>query len=367
MRDGKYILVNKRRGDHDLTKEFIGYVGTYTRKSSRGIYRFELDIEAKELTDVQLAHVTGSPTYLAISKNEKRLYAVAQADEMGGVSSYEIQEDGKLRYMNRKLSKGAPPCHVDIRDQALLSGNYHKGTVTWYEINEQGSIHKEITSEEHEGCGPHERQEKPHVHFTGHTPDGKYVLVVDLGTDELVTYIKKNQALIKLHTFKTKAGSGPRHIAFHPNGKTAYLLTELSSEVIVLDYKASNGSFIERQVLRVIPEDFTETNDASAIHVSSDGKFVYTANRGHNSIAVFQADETTGNLTFVEYTNTAGEFPRDFTLDPSEAFIVVANQHTGNLVLFERDEQTGKLTKLDSEINVPEAVCVKFLKKEFEG
>ena len=165
----------------------------------------------------------------------------------------------------------------------------------------------------------------------------------------------------RVNTLTVKAGSGPRHIAFHPNGKTAYLLTELLSEVVVLDYDGAQGSFTEKQYIRAIPEDFNATNDASAIHVSSDGRFVYTGNRGHNSIAVFSVDANSGELTFVEHTPTGGEWPRDFVLDPSEAFIIASNQHTGNLVLFARDQETGTLTKLDSEVSVPEVVCVKFL------
>lgn len=345
-----------------MSKKVIGYVGTYTRKTSRGIYRFELDIEHGKFTKLELASQMNNPTYLAISEDNKYLYSVAQDGDMGGVASFEInQHNGELRYMNRKLEEGAPPCHVDIQGDALLAGNYHKGTVKWFEVSDHRSINKEVVTVTHEGHGPHKRQEKPHVHFTGHTPDGKYIVVVDLGTDELVTYKKEEKSLKRIEMYKAKPGSGPRHMAFHPNGNIAYLLTELSSEVIVLDYDSETGAFREKQIIRVIPNDFTETNDASAIHISSDGKFVYTGNRGHNSITTLKVDEVTGQLTLIGHTPTGGEFPRDFSLDPSEKYIVVANQHSNNLVLFSRDETTGQLTALDSKIRVPEAVCVKFL------
>lgn len=342
--------------------KYIGFAGTYTRETSKGIYRFILDTDKQTLNNVEVASRIGSPTYLAMSEDNRHLYSVAQDGELGGVAAYEINpETGELRYLNRKLNAGAPPCHLHAQEDSLLTGNYHKGTVELLEFNENGGIQPASSAIEHKGSGPHERQEKPHVHYTAHTPDGKYVIAADLGTDELVTYRIKKGQLEKVTTLEVEPGSGPRHVAFHPNGKTAYLLTELSSEVIILDYNADEGSFTEKQTIKAIPDDFTETNDASAIYVSSDGRYLYTGNRGHNSITLFSIDQKSNQLTLVEHTPTGGEWPRDFALDPSEKFIVASNQHSGNLVLFARDEKTGKLTKLESEVAVPEVVCVTFL------
>lgn len=343
-----------------MGKKYIGYAGTYTRESSEGVYRFVLDTEAKTLSKVEVAAKLGSPTYLTISEDNRFLYSVAQEDKMGGIHAYKVDsETGALQMINGQLTEGAPPCHLDVWGNELVTGNYHKGTVGLNIVNEDGGVDP-VTTVWHEGNGPHMRQEKPHVHYAGHTPDGKYVVVADLGTDELVTYqIDNNENIRVENMLKVKPGSGPRHIVFHPNGKTAYLMTELRSEVIVLDYDGEDGSFTEKQSISAIPEGFSETNDASAIHISSDGRFVYTGNRGHNSIAVFGVDEHSNELTFIEHTPTGGEWPRDFVLDPSEAFVIASNQHSGNLVLFARDQETGRLTKLDSEVKVPEVVCVK--------
>lgn len=344
-----------------MGKKYIGYAGTYTRESSKGIYRFVLDTEAGELSKVEVAAEVGSPTYLSVSEDNDYLYAVAQEGEMGGVHAYQIDsETGDLKMINGQLTEGAPPCHLQVHDDKLVTGNYHKGKVKLLHVKEDGGVER-VSSAQHEGTGPHKRQEKPHVHFAGETPDGKYIVVCDLGTDELVTYQIEGDALVRVHTLNVKPRSGPRHIVFHPNGKIAYLLTELSSEVIVLDYSGEDGSFTEKQTIRAIPGDFTETNDASAIHMSSDGKFLYTGNRGHNSIALFSVSEDGKELTFIEHTATGGEWPRDFVLDPSEKFIVASNQHSGNLVLFARDAETGKLAETGSEVHVPEVVCVKFL------
>lgn len=342
-----------------MKKERIGFIGTYTRETSEGIYRFTLDYEQERLKNVQVAAKIGSPTYLSILDN--RLYAVVQNGEQGGVAAFELtKETGALRYLNRKLADGAPPCHVSTYKDYVLSANYHKGTVNLYKKNASGSIQREVSVAEHEGNGPHERQEKSHVHYAGHTPDGKYVISVDLGTDEVITYEIIKDTLKRVATFNTKAGSGPRHIAFHPKGKTAYLITELSSEIVVLAYDQETGTFTEKQTIKAIPEDFTETNDASAIHISPDGKFLYTGNRGHNSIAVFSIDENTHQLSFIEHTSTEGDWPRDFSLDPTGKYMVVANQHSHELALFKRDVETGILTFTGSKVTVPEGVCVKF-------
>ncbi|MBS4204580.1 lactonase family protein [Bacillus sp. FJAT-49754] len=351
-----------RKGRLFLAKKYIGYVGTYTRQASEGIYRFVLDAEAGTLGEVEVAAKVGSPTYITISEDKRYLYSVAQQEKSGGVAAYALDaETGELTFIDRQVQEGAPPCHLDVKGTVLVTGNYHQGTVDLYKVNENGGVAPASFVSQHHGTGPHERQEKPHVHYTAPTPDGKYIVVADLGIDEVVTYKVENDALERVSTLNVEAGSGPRHIAFHPNGKQAYLLTELRSEVVVLDYDEAQGSFTAKQYIRAIPADFNETNDASAIHISPDGRFVYTGNRGHNSIAVFSVDEATGELTFVEHTPTGGEWPRDFVLDPSGNFIVCANQHTNNLVLFARNQETGKLTQLESEVEVPEGVCVKFL------
>ncbi|MFS0752045.1 lactonase family protein [Oceanobacillus sp. 1P07AA] len=343
-----------------VEKTFLGFAGTYTRETSEGIYRFSLNIDTKQLEQVEVAARVDNPTYLTISDDKKYLYSVAQEESMGGVKSFQIHPEKRdLSLINGQLVEGAPPCHLDAHGEILVTGNYHKGDIGVHLLNnvqvEQGNFLK------HEGNGPHKRQEKPHVHYTGFTPDGRYVVVADLGTDELVTYRIKGDSLSHVSTLHVTPGSGPRHIAFHPNKSVAYLLTELSSEVIILDYDKETGQFNEKQTIKAIPESFNDTNDASAIHISSDGRFLYTGNRGHNSIAVFSVDDRSGELTLVEITPSGGEWPRDFVLDPTEQFLIASNQHSGNIVLFQRDTATGKLSPANSEIEVPEVVCVKFL------
>ncbi|PLT29066.1 lactonase family protein [Peribacillus deserti] len=350
-----------------MTKtNFIGYVGTYTKGDSQGIYSFSLDTEAKKLSNVALAAELGNPTYVNVSKDNRFLYSVAKAGDKGGVAAYSVNEEtGALRLINQEVSDGSSPCHVDVNADltAVVSANYHNGTVDSYVLNNDGSLNPVSSVAAHEGSGPNkDRQEKPHAHYSGFTPDQKYIAVIDLGIDKLITYqLAEDGTLSEVSSLSVKAGSGPRHLSFHPNGKFAYLMTELSNEVIVLSYNQETGEFKEVQYISAIPADFNENSQGSAIHVSSDGRFVYAGNRGHDSIAVFRVNEESFELTLVEYTSTEGSWPRDFVLDPSEKFLIASNQESSNLVLYERDETSGKLTVLQSDVTVPYPVCVKFL------
>lgn len=346
--------------------KYTGFIGTYTKGDSKGIYSFTLDLEKGKIEDVKAAAELENPTYLAISKDNRYLYSVAKDGENGGVAAFSLDAaTAGLTEINREMLPGAAPCHVsvDIKNRFMFATNYHQGTVQSHVINpENGSIQPPASIIKHEGRGPDPRQEKPHTHYAGLTPDEKYLAVVELGTDALITYaVGEDGSLTKHKLLPLKAGSGPRHLAFHPNGEFAYVMTEFSSEVIVLTYHQENGHFSEKQYISTLPVEFTENNQGSAIHLSSDGRFVYAGNRGHNSIAVFWVNQESGELEFVERVSTEGDWPRDFALDPSEKFIVVANQESGNVVLFARDMESGRLTLMESDITVTYGVCVKFL------
>ncbi|MFD1849600.1 lactonase family protein [Oceanobacillus bengalensis] len=346
--------------------KLIGYIGTYTKGESKGIYTFTLDTEASKISNVEVAANLCNPTYLNVSEDNRYLYSVIKEGESGGVASYAIEsKTGELTHLNNQLEAGASPCHISVAsdNKRIVTANYHKGTIELYEANKESGMVTPVTSIiEHIGSGPHkERQEKAHTHYAGFSPDEAFVFAIDLGIDKLISYEMKDSNLKEVSSLSVKAGSGPRHLEFHPNGKYAYLMTELSSEVIVMSYDKNNGSFTELQYISTIPEDFTENNQGSAIHLSSDGRFVYAANRGHNSIAIFRVNEDSGELTFITHTSTEGNWPRDFALDPSGKFIIVSNQESSNLVLFTRDNITGKLTLMESDIYVPDPVCVKFL------
>lgn len=345
--------------------QFLGFIGTYTKKNSKGIYSFLLNIKTKRIEKISLAAEVENPTYLAISKNNRNLYCVAKENSLGGVAAFALKSDsGELKEKNRELTKGSPPCHVSLsrNGNQLFSANYHKGTATLYTVNENdGSINPPAFTVEHHGSGPDPRQDTAHTHFAGYDPKEKYVCVIDLGCDQLFTYEVQAEELKEKNRFKLPAGSGPRHLAFHPNGKYAYIMTEFSSEAISLGYDQTNGSFTELQYVSTKNPYALENNQGSAIHLSGDGKFLYAGNRGENTIAVFGIDSRSGKLELIDRTNTEGNWPRDFSLDPSEKFLIVANQESDNLTLFERNKETGKLSLLQSDVTVSSPVCIKFL------
>ncbi|ARK31817.1 lactonase family protein [Halalkalibacter krulwichiae] len=339
------------------------YVGTYTKGDSKGIYRFTLHPSTGEMGEVELAAELDNPTYLAISNSKKHLYSVIKSGENGGVVAYSLKESGQLEYVNKHVSPGSPPCHVsvDSSDQFVYSANYHLGTAISYQITKNGELSSPVSIMEHKGNGPHERQEKSHVHYAGLTPDEKLLCVVDLGTDKMALY-HSNAGQLSLHNEITfRPGTGPRHIQFHPNGKFAYVNGELSSEVIAFAYHSETSTFTELQYISSLPADFEGESIGGALKVSPDGQFLYASNRGDDSIAVFKIDLDTGKLTLVDHTPTGGEFPRDFTIDPSASYLLAANQDSGNIVQFSIDQATGKLTKTGVEIHVPHPVCLAFL------
>lgn len=348
-----------------MTNTFTGYLGSYTKEESKGVYRINFDSEQAAITDVTPVAELNNPTYVTVSENNQNLYAVSQAGEEGGIEAFSIdQETGELTKLNTLTAAGSPPCHVSVnRDNSIVvTANYHTKQIVSYLTNPDGSLKTVADIAEHDGSGPHERQEKPHMHYAGFSPDEKFVFAVDLGSDEITTYAIDPQGMLtKKHVLKTPAGSGPRHLTFSPNGKYAYVMTELSSEVLTLKYDQETGAFKQLQQLKAIPDTFTDVNDGSAIHVSNDGKFVYVGNRGHNSIAVFKVDQDSNELEFVEWTGTEGDWPRDFVLSPDQKYLIASNQKTGTLTVFERNQEAGTLSLKQANVKAPEVVCVKFL------
>ena len=343
-------------------QSFIGFIGTYTKGDSEGIYSFIFHADTGKIEDIKVAAELNNPTYLAISSNNQFLYSVAQDGSKGGVAAFSLNNsNGELQLLNKLTAEGSPPCHVslDRENRYLLSGNYHKGLVEAYTLNhENGLINGEPSMIEHKGIT---EGQKPHTHYAAFTPDEKFITVIDLGIDQLLTYKLLNDQLMKVSQLNLKPGSGPRHLVFHPNGQYAYLITELSSEIIVVKYDEENGTFTQVQSISTIPTHFTENNQCSAIHITSDGCYVYAGNRGHNSIAVFRVDQDTHTLFFVEHISSEGNWPRDFSLDPTETFMICSNQESSNLVIYRRASDTGKLTLLQADIEVPHPVCIKFL------
>lgn len=335
-------------------------LGSYTKKESIGIYRILFDSVQGEFSTLEELIKEDNPTYLSHSTNNI-LYSVTKEENAGGLASYKQQHDGTYQLLNKVTSEGAPPCYVavDNNRQLVFDANYHKGTISTYSIQPDGSLALADTVT-HQGSGPHENQTIPHAHYADLTPDNRLV-ACDLGTDTVYTYDVSNKGhLTEIATFHAQPGTGPRHLVFHQNQRTAYLFGELSSEVVVLDYDKISGSFTEKQVISTLPDGYTGFNGGAAIRLSKDGCFLYVSNRGHNSIAVYKTSDHGRHLDLIQHISVEGDFPRDFDLTPDGHWLIVANQNTDNLTLFSRNVETGLLTLSQKDIYAPEIVCVTF-------
>ena len=340
-----------------MTSKFL--LGTYTRRASKGIYSVELNTETKTLENIELVSEVGNPTYLDTNSDQSIIYTVVSEDGEGGLLSLVRNESGEYERKAIVLDEGKSPCYVALDEdrQLVYTAYYHTGEVMVFKTDTEGHLEL-VDTVTHKGQSVHENQDGPHAHYSQLTPDNKYLVACDLGTDKVYTYeVSDEGQLTEVATLEAPLGTGPRHLVFHPTLDIAYLFGELSSEVFVLQYDAETGKFTFDQKISSIPEEHTAFNSGAAIRISSDGQFVYASNRGHDSIVIYRTDDL-GHLTLVDYASTAGETPRDFDLDPSENYVVVGHQDSDNLTLFEREIKTGMLNIVEKDIEAAEVVCV---------
>lgn len=351
------------------------YVGTYTNRGSKGIYTFELDLASGAPSPVTLAAETVNPSFLAIHPSNRFLYAVNEVGEIGGmksgaVSAFAIDpQTGKLTFLNQQPSKGTSPCHlvVDNRGRYVLVANYGGGSVTVLPILPDGRLGEATSFVQHEGKSINpKRQEAPHAHSINLDAANRFAIVADLGLDRLLVYrfdAVKGMLTPNEPPFASVApGAGPRHFAFHPNGRFAYVINELNSTVTAFSYDAQKGVLTELQTVTTLPEKFQGDNWTAEVQVHPLGKFLYGSNRGHDSIVIF-AIEGDGKLRLIGHQPTQGKFPRHFGIDPTGNYLLVANQNTDNIVFFRIDPQTGKLHPTGQVVDVPMPVCVKMMPK----
>lgn len=348
-------------------------LGTYTSGKSEGIYVYTFDSKNANNSLISVAK-TSNPSYLAISPNKKMVYAVNEkADTTGSVIGGAVTAfsfdaaNGILTAMDKQLSGGTNPCYVSVDKSGkwVFAGNYSSGTLSVFPVKANGSIDAASQVIAHTGTGPNkERQEGPHVHATVVSPDNNYLFVPNLGIDKVMIYRidKSNGKLTPAPTAfaKTDAGAGPRHFEFAPNKKYAYLMEEMSGNVIA--YRYNNGKINKIQSISCLAKDFKGNVGAADIHVSHDGKFLYCSNRGDaNTITIFAINQQNGKLTIAGYQPALGKTPRNFNFDPTGNFLLVANQQSDNIVIFNINRQTGLLTDTGKRISVPNPVCIKWI------
>lgn len=347
-----------------LSDELTMIVGTYTGGTSKGLYSFRFDQHTGIATPLSHTEIK-NPSYFTVSNDGKQIYAVSELGEQeAAVTAFDFDAiQGTFKRRNTERTFGADPCNITTNGQVVVTANYSGGNVSIFPLRKDGTLEPMSTIEQFKGKGMDpKRQAKPHLHCVIFSPDGKYLFANDLGTDHIYRFdnlttsaskaLKRNPSA----TLTLKAGSGPRHLTFAPNGKQAYLINELSGTVVVFDYK--KGKLTPKQE---IAADTVNAQGSADIHVSPDGAFLYASNRlKADGIAIFKIDRKTGQLTKVGYQLT-GIHPRHFNITPNGKYLLVACRDNNAIQVFERDSRSGLLTKTDQEIKVDQPVCVKWV------
>jgi 6-phosphogluconolactonase len=361
------------------TGKYLFYVGTYTEEGgkSKGIYAYRYDAKTSEITPLGLAAETTNPSFVALHPNGTYLYAVNEVGNYkgpnsGGVSAFSIDPaTGKLTFLNEVPSRGADPCYiiVDRSGKYVLVANYTGGSVATFPVLADGKLGEASAFVQHTGHGTNpERQEAPHAHSIDLSSDNRFAMVDDLGLDELLVYkfdAAKGSLTPNDPPFaKVEAGAGPRHFVLRPDGKFAYVVSEMGHTVTAFSNHAAGGKLQSIQTITTLPKDFKGRNDDAEIQVHPSGKFLYASNRGDDSIAIYAIDASKGTLTQVGIVPTGGKEPRSFEIDPTGKLLFAANQKSDNIVVFSIDQTTGNLTPTGKVLEVGSPVCVKFMKVE---
>ena len=352
------------------------YVGTYTKpqSTSEGIYAYRLDAKTAKFTPLGLAAAGVNPTFLAVHPSGKFLYAINEVDtwqgkKTGAVSAYSIDKaTGKLTLLNQVSSASPGPCHltVDATGKTLLVANYSGGSFSSFAIQADGKLSEAVSFvQETGGSVDKARQTSPHGHSIVLAKNNKVALGADLGNDK-VWIFNVDAATGKMTpgtpAFGTvKPGSGPRHIAIAPDQKHAYVLNEMFYTVSTMEFDAAKGTLKELGQTLATPTSPIPGNSGAEIQISADGKFVYSSNRGHDSIAVFAVDPKTAMLKLIQNEPTGGKTPRAFLLDPSGNFLVAGNQNTNTFTLHRVDKATGKLSPVGTPVELGAPVTFAFV------
>jgi len=355
-----------------FSQKYYLFVGTYTDSGSKGIYVYNFDAATGRATWVSNTDGVINPSFLTISHNQQYVYSVTESarNSPGSVSAFSFdKKTGQLHFINKQTSGGANPCYVSIHknDRWVTVANYTGGSVSVYPVHKDGSVQPLAQNIQHSGSSVNkQRQDKPHVHASVFSPDYKYLMTPDLGTDKINIYrfdVKSQRPLSHADPAFTTSepGNGPRHLAFHPSKKYAYLIEEMSGTVAVFSYKKGTLKFLQRTSSH--PADFKGAKGSADIHVSPDGKFLYATNRGDANTIAWMKINDDGSLATWGQASTLGRTPRNFIIEPSGKYVLVANQNTHNIVVFKRDENTGALTATGEQIKVPSPVCLQMMEQ----
>ncbi|HEY4290294.1 MAG TPA: lactonase family protein [Puia sp.] len=352
-----------------VTKALIFFlvIGSYTKPGEKGLSVYTFDTQTGTL---QFRSATGdiaNPSYLTIGRNGKWVYAISERNN-GSVYAYQFdQTSGTLNLVNQAPSGGKGPCYISIDDAGthLFTANYGSGSLGVIGLQQDGSLDSTaLQSIQHTGSSINKTdQTRPHAHSAVLSPDNRYVLSANLGNDHVYIYRFDPGAAEPLSPANpayvtVTPGSGPRHICFHPNGRSVYVLNEISGSIDGYDYK--DGVLAHKQTITLLPDGFNGKVEAADIHISPDGKFLYASNREDRDELVIYSIAANGTLRFAGRQPVMGVAPRGFAIDPTGKFLLVANLKTNEVLVFRRNARTGLLTFTGNKISVPGPACLKF-------
>jgi 6-phosphogluconolactonase len=334
-----------------MARNSLVYIATQNPEKM-GITLAGFDDTTGTLSALEMAIETRDPAHFTMSGDSRHLY-MCNTGTPGGISAFAVdKKNGALKLLNYVESKGRGPSFVSVDKSGkfVLDANYGGGYVEVLALNADGSLEEQVSFVQHIGSSVHPtRQSKPYAHWVHTDPTNKFALAMDLGMDQIVIYrfdAKTGKLAPHDPAFTSvPPGSGPRHLAYHPNGKWFYGVQELSNEVAAFNWDAGKGTLTQFQAVKTLADNFKDPSTAAEIAVRADGRFLYVTNRGEDTVVVYSIDAKSGELTLKQRVPSGGKVPRYFSFDPSGKWLIVSNQEGNTVVVFGVDAKTGELTQ----------------------
>lgn len=358
---------------YSFASESILFVSAFGAGEKAGIHAFDFDSERGRLRPLKKNIGVQNPFFIALSPDRRFLFAT-DAEKFGGESHESIAvfavegRTGELRFINRQSTRGSASCYLDVDSagRTVLVANYKSGSVASLPVNSDGSLKEVVSLREHSGVddGTHVKK-GAHAHCIAVSPDSRFALAADLGIDQVLVYEVDSVAgrlepeTVKLGV-KMKRGSGPRHIVFHPSGKTVYVINETANTVVVLQWNPSNGTLSELQTISTLPTNFGGKSYTADLKLTPDGKYLYGTNRGHDSIACYSVGEG-GLLTFLGTQSSEGKGPQNLLVSPDGRWLLCANMPGNKVVVFRIDTATGFIAPIGESADIPMPSCLRWL------
>lgn len=344
---------------NELKNEEVLFVGTYTNNGSEGVYRFNLNLETGQLENKTLAAAIKNPSFLTFSTDKKTMYAVGEVDdfrkESGSISTFRVI-DTILTVVDTKSTHGANPCYVSVDSESGLVAvaNYTGGNVAIFKTEQNGNLKPAPQVIDHKVA---DSSKTAHAHMAEFL-NGE-LIVSDLGLDRIKKYTLNNDEFVpsQQKELVVAEGAGPRHFVSSKYEKYLYVINELNSTITA--FEKVDDKYFAIETLKTVADNFVGESFCADIHLSADGKFLYGSNRGENTIVIFEVNQATGKLNLLGRESVKGDWPRNFSIDPSGKFLLVANQRSNNIVVFNRDIEKGTLSFV-SQVDLPSPVCLKF-------